>query len=89
MKFTSVVNIPGKPYEVLAVGSDRTFTSNEPVKKGEKPLLPPVLPTILSQIQIIPSARSVLAGVGEPSRPGSIQIWLKYTDRPMEKINEV
>ena len=48
VKFTSVVNIPGKPYEVLAVGSDRTFTSNEPIKKGEKPLLPPVLPAILS-----------------------------------------
>ena len=43
----------------------------------------------MSQIAIIPSARSILAGVGEPSRPGSIQIWLKYSDRPMEKINEV
>lgn len=36
VKFTSVVNIPGKPYEVLAVGSDRTFTSNAVLKKGQR-----------------------------------------------------
>lgn len=34
VKFTSVVNIPGKPYEILAVGSDRMITSNAVIKKG-------------------------------------------------------
>jgi hypothetical protein len=33
---SSVVNVPGKPYEVLAVGNDRMITSNAPTKKGQK-----------------------------------------------------
>jgi len=36
VKFTSVANVPGKAYEVLAVGSDRMLTSNAPLKRGQK-----------------------------------------------------
>ena len=40
--------MPGKPYEVLAVGSDRMITSNAIVKKGTKEMLPDDLPNIIS-----------------------------------------
>lgn len=36
VKFTCVANVPGKEYEVLAVGSDRMITSNVPLKKGRQ-----------------------------------------------------
>ena len=81
--------MPGKPYEVLAVGSDRMITSNAIVKKGTKEMMPDDLPNIISQLVITPSGKSVIAGVGEPERPGAIQIWSKLEDKPLDKLNEV
>jgi WD40 repeat protein len=40
IKFNCVVNVPGKPYEILAVSNDRTITSNAPLKKGQKEMAP-------------------------------------------------
>jgi len=48
VRFTSVVNVPGKPYEVLAVGSDKMITSNAILKKGTKEMMPDELPNIIS-----------------------------------------
>jgi hypothetical protein len=48
VKFTSVVNVPGKPYEVLAVGSDKMITSNAVLKKGQKEMMPDDLPVVIS-----------------------------------------
>ena len=48
VRFTSVVNVPGKPYEVLAVGSDKMITSNAILKKGTKEMMPDDLPNIIS-----------------------------------------
>lgn len=89
VKFTSVVNVPGRPYEVVAVGSDKAFTSNAPIKKGQKELYPEELPLVLSQIQITPNGRTILAGVGEPDRPGAIQVWSRFEDKPLDKLNEI
>lgn len=89
VKFTSVVNVPGKSYEVLAVGSDKMITSNAPLKKGQKEMMPDDLPAVISQIVITPSGKSVIAGVGEMDKPGAIQIWSKPEDKPLDKINEV
>lgn len=76
VKFTSVVNVPGKPYEVLAVGSDKMITSNAVLKKGQKEMMPDDLPVVISQIVITPSGKSVITGVGagagETDRPGAI-----------------
>ena len=35
-KFTSVVNVPGKPYECYAVGNDGAITSNVNQKKSNR-----------------------------------------------------
>ena len=76
VKFTSVVNVPGKPYEVLAVGSDKMITSNAVLKRGQKEMMPDDLPVVISQIVITPSGKSVITGVGagagETDRPGAI-----------------
>jgi hypothetical protein len=31
----------------------------------------------------------VIAGLGEPERPGAIQVWLRSEDKPLDKSNEV
>lgn len=81
--------MPGKPYEVLAAGSDRMITSNAPLKKGQKEMVPNELSAVISQLVITPSGKSVIAGLGEPDKPGCIQIWSRYEDKPLDKLNEV
>jgi len=51
--------------------------------------MPDDLPSVISQLVITPSGKSVIAGVGETDRPGAIQIWLRSEDKPLDKINEV
>jgi hypothetical protein len=38
---------------------------------------------------MIPSGKNIIAGVGEPERPGAIQVWSRLEDKPIDKINEV
>jgi WD40 repeat protein len=88
VKFSCVRNIPGKHYDVLAVGMHQDnkrgyyhtgdgFISNDGIKVN------------LSQIVITPTAKSVIGGVGEQDRPGSLQIFLRPENKDLEKINEV
>lgn len=73
VKFTSVVNVPGRPYEVLAAGNDRTITSNAKIRKDQKDLVPSELPYVISQLCIIPSGKTLIAGLGGQSdKPGAI-----------------
>jgi len=85
VKFLSCVNIPGKPYEVYAVGSDKSITSNVIQKKAQKGNGAQDLDATISQLAITKSGKALFAGVGESRRPGAIQIW-RF---PMEKVNVV
>jgi len=84
-----VCNVPGKQYEVLAVGSDKQITTNVKLSKGKTDVTANDLVSVISQIVITPSGKSVIAGVGEANRPGAIQIWLRPEDKPLDKVNEV
>ena len=52
VKFSSVVNLPGKPYQFIAVGNDKTiYTEYEAIKVPPRPSMdgtqkPPELPTL-------------------------------------------
>jgi len=84
VKFTSVVNMPGKQYEFLAVGNEKTiFTTSEALKSiprptNDDPTPTPQLPTLshhISQLVIHHSGKILFAGVGEISDtpyPGAI-----------------
>ena len=97
VKFSSVVNLPGHPYEFLAVGSEKTiYTEMEPLKVVPRPTsdVPhpkPELPELkhhISQIVIHHSGKILFAGVGEQSEinyPGAIQVW----KLPFEKAAEI
>ena len=86
VKFTSVVNIPGRPYEALAVGNEYKFTyCHMEVKNASKAQDPDA---IISQIVITPSGKSVIAGVGEEGKPGSIQVWIRSDDKALERSNK-
>lgn len=37
---------------------------------------------------ITPSGKSVIAGIGEEGKPGSIQIWVRQDDKPLEKTSQ-
>jgi WD40 repeat protein len=66
-----VVNVPNKPYEVVAVGTDSQVTSNvtSATDKSRN------LNAYLSEVCMMKSGRAVIAGVGEPNRPGELQVW--------------
>ena len=96
VKFSCVTNLPGKPYQFIAVGNERTiYTENESIKIPPRPTLDgtqkqPELPQIdrhLSQIVMHNSGKVFFAGVGDHSNPcpGAIQIW----KLPFEKANEI
>ena len=87
VKFTSVANVPGRQYEVLAAGSDHMITSNIDKKGKFNPSV--AVQQLISQLVITPSGKSVIAGVGEVGRPGAVQVWLRSEDKPLEKSNEV
>jgi len=73
MKFTSVVNLPGKQYEFVAVGSEKfMFTQTENLKAiprtSNDPNPTPRLPELkhhISQLAIHPSGKILFAGVGD------------------------
>jgi hypothetical protein len=85
VKLTSVVNVPGQPYEMFTVGSDRKISSNIKVKLdkitsgGETGIneldMSTKVPVMISQLCITRSGRNLIAGLGEPTRPGSIQVF--------------
>ena len=97
IKFTSVVNIPQRPYEFVAVGSEKIiFTTTESLKAIARPTndVPnpvPELPQLkhhISQLVIHHSGKILFAGVGEQSEtpyPGAIQVW----KLPFEKAAEI
>ncbi len=76
---TSVVNIPGKPFEVYVVGSDKKIWYSKDNKNGHD------AGAIISQICLTASQKFLFASVGDENRPGSIQIY----KLPLDKINEV
>ena len=96
-KFTSVVNLPGPPYNILAVGSEKTiYTETESMKviprpTPENPNPQPQLPELkhhLAQLVIHHSGKILFAGVGdmgETNFPGAIQVW----KLPFEKAAEI
>jgi len=95
VKFSSVVNLPGKPYELLAVGSEKIiFTTTENLKAiprtSSDPNPTPCLPALkhhISQLAIHSSGKILFAGVGEIDSPypGAIQVW----KLPFEKAAEI
>ena len=97
VKFSSVVNRPGKPYEFIAVGSEKTiFTTSEEIKAlprptSDNPNPSPVLPEIphhISQLVLHHSGKILFAGVGDLGEhpfPGAIQVW----KLPFEKAAEI
>lgn len=44
--------------------------------------------SIISQIVITPSGKSVIAGIGEEGKPGFLQVWLRADDKPLEKSKD-
>ena len=85
-KFSSVVNlnIPGRPNQFLAVGSEKViFTETEQLKtipRGSTDTVTslPELKHHLSQLVMHHSGRIVFAGVGEQGDvpyPGAVQVW--------------
>ena len=87
VKFSAVCNVPGKSYEIYSVGSDKLISTNITSKKG--PNTPNELAVTISQLVITPSGKNLIAGVGEPDRPGAIQVWSRPEEKPIDKINEV
>lgn len=91
----SVVNLPGRPYEFLAVGTEKIiFTNTESLKAiprtSSDPNPTPRLPDLkhhISQLAIHPSGKILFAGVGELDGPypGAIQVW----KLPFEKAAEI
>ena len=96
VRFSCVVNIPGKPYQFLAVGNEQTiYTECEQIKVPPRPTIdgaqrPPELPQIdrqISQLAFHNAGKVFFAGIGDTTqvRPGAIQIW----KMPLEKFYEV
>jgi WD40 repeat protein len=78
--------VPNSRYDVLAVGTDKKLTSNRP-EKHEKSTKMNDLDAYLSSIVIMKSGRCAITGVGEPGRPGELQVW-RLTD-PIDKTGSV
>lgn len=92
-----MTNLPGLPYECIAVGSEKSiFTQTEALKTAPRPTSDnphptPQLPELkhhISQIVIHHSGKILFSGVGEQSEinyPGAIQVW----KLPFEKCAEI
>ena len=76
---TSLVNIPGKQYEVYVVGNDKRIWHSKDNKNGFD------AGVNLSQICLTASQKFMFAGVGEEGKPGAIHIY----KLPLDKITEV
>ena len=77
---TSVCNIPGKPFEVFAVGNDkRIWQSKLPKDNFDAGVS-------LSQIALTNNQKALIAGVGDEGKPGAVHI---YQLPQLTKINEI
>lgn len=65
---TSVLNIPGRNFEVFVVGSDRKIWHSKDQRNGFD------AGVVISQICITNNQRALFAGVGEEGRPGAVKI---------------
>jgi hypothetical protein len=79
VQMTSVVNIPGRPYEVFVVGNDKKIWHSKDSKAGYD------AGVIVSQICLTNNQKALFAGVGDENRPGAVHIY----SLPFNKINEV
>jgi hypothetical protein len=75
-----VVNIPGKPFEMYAVGNDRKIWHSKDNKNGFDAGVQ------LSQIVLTSNQKALIAAVGEEGKPGAIHI---FQVPQLGKINEV
>lgn len=94
VKFSGLCNVPGRHYEMFAVGSDGKIHSNvrttQQLTEGNAELdLTCQVPAQISQLSITRTAKNLIAGVGEASRPGAIQVWYWPNNRPLDKTNEI
>ena len=73
-RFTSVVNLPGRPYEFVAVGSDKAIATNATNQKkaGRSNTNLADLGYCLSQLSIYNTGKVIFAGVGDEKLPGSV-----------------
>lgn len=98
MKFSSVVNVPNRPYQFIAVGSEKIiFTETKDLKAvpritadNPQPVADcPRVPHYLSQLVVHHSGKIFFAGVGDlngqAQHPGAIQVW----KLPFEKASEI
>lgn len=74
--FTGMCLIPDRPYECLAVGSDKKMWTSD-----DKKCVP--VPHIFSQVSIMNNGKAFFGGVGAENRPGAIEVW----KMPMEKVS--
>lgn len=77
---TSVVNIPGRPYEMYAVGNDRKIWHSKEPKNGFD------AGVALSQIVLTSNQKALIGGVGEDNRPGAVNI---FQLPQLTKVNEI
>ena len=66
---TSVVNIPGKPFEMYTVGNDKKIWWSKEPKNGFD------AGVALSQIALTNNQKALIGGVGEEGRPGAVHIF--------------
>lgn len=66
---TCVVNIPGKPFEMFAVGNDKKIWHPKDSKGGFD------VGVTLSQIALTNNQKALIGGVGEEGRPGAVHIF--------------
>ena len=98
VKFSSVVNLPGKDYNFIAVGNEKIiYTETNELKTiprhiasdGSNPVAQlPELKHHISQLVIHHTGKILFCGVGEQSEvpyPGAIQVW----KLPFEKAAEI
>jgi hypothetical protein len=69
VNFTSVINIPQRPFESYVVGNDRKIWHSKDPKNGFD------AGTVLSQVVLTSNQKALIAGSGEEGKPGAIHIY--------------
>ena len=78
---TCAVNIPNQMHQVYVVGSDKKIWHSIDTKNAVD------AGVTISQLAITENCNALFAGVGEPDRPGSVQIYkINHTKYKDEKI---
>ena len=80
VSFTSVVNLPGRPFESFVVGNDKKIWHSKDSKNGFDAGIN------ISQLALTNNQKALIAGTGEEGKPGSIHI---YQVPQLAKLNEV